>query len=137
MKNLEISKQNWSLPKSDFCENFGISESEYQHLIKMRNKYISNRISLPNPLIANLYNDGHITFDNVDDSQITLGNPNNAKSMDSSNGSAKNSIKAKIDSSGNSVIEISSTDRLFIRICACLAIVSSCVKIYHCIKGIK
>lgn len=134
---LEINKQYWSLSKSDFCEKFGISETEYQHLIKMRNKYLNNKVSLPNPLVVNVHDDKSITFDNVDDSQMTLGNVNNAKSMDLSNSSAKNSIKAKIDGSGNSVIEISSTDSLFIKICACLAIISSSIKIYHYIKGIK
>ena len=124
---LEISKKDWSLTKSDFCKKYGMSEIEYKNINKIRNEYLINKISLPDPLIATINDDSHVTFDNV----------NGTTSKEQNYKISQNSIKAKIDSSGNSVIEISSTDRLFIRICACLAIVSSCVKIYHCIKGIK
>lgn len=127
MKKIEINKKDWSLTKSDFCKNYSISEAEYQTINKMRNEYLNNKISLPNPLIATIDDESHIKFDNV----------SGTTSKEQSCKNSQNSIKARIDSCGNSVIEVSSTDRLFIKICACLAIVSSCIKIWKWVKEIK
>ena len=103
MKNLLITKQDWALAKTIFCEKFGVSEDEYKNLIKQREEYRKGGSPLPNPVGCTIQDDGHITFNIASE----------CRTKEQTCACPINTVKARLDSNGNGNIEYTSTNKYF------------------------
>ena len=103
MNKLLITKQDWALAKSIFCEKFGVSEDEYKNLIKQREEYRKGGSPLPNPVGCTIQDDGHITFNIASE----------CRTKEQTCACPINTVKARLDSNGNGNIEYTSTNKYF------------------------
>ena len=103
MKNLLITKQDWALAKTIFCEKFGVSDDEYKKLIKQREEYRKGGSPLPNPVGCTIHDDGHITFNIASE----------CRTKEQTCACPINTVKARLDSNGNGNIEYTSTNKYF------------------------
>lgn len=127
MKTFNISKQDWALSKSLFLEEFGVSDDEYQKLIKQREEYRKKRIQLPNPVGCTIQDDGNISFDIASE----------CRKIEQTSTCPINTIKARLDSNGNSYIEFT-TDSKFLRyLVEILIILSSALGIYKSLLSFR
>lgn len=127
MKIIRISKQDWALSKSLFLEKFGMSDDEYQKLIKQREEYRKERIPLPNPVGCTIQDDGNISFDIASE----------YREIEQTSTCPINTIKARLDSNGNSYIEFT-TDSKFLRyLVEILIILSSALGIYKSLLSFR
>ena len=103
MNKLLITKQDWALAKTIFCEKFGVSEDEYKNLIKQREEYRKGGSPLPNPVGCTIQDDGHITFNIASE----------CRTKEQTCACPINTVKARLDSNGNGNIEYTSTNKYF------------------------
>lgn len=103
MNKILITKQDWALAKSIFCEKFGVSEDEYKNLIKQREEYRKGGSPLPNPVGCTIQDDGHITFNIASE----------CRTKEQTCACPINTVKARLDSNGNGNIEYTSTNKYF------------------------
>ena len=123
MKNLIFYKQDWALAKTIFCEKFGVSEDEYKNLIKQREEYRKGGSPLPNPVGCTIQDDGNISFDIASE----------CRKIEQTSTCPINTIKARLDSNGNSYIEFTTNSKFLRYSVGILTILSSALGIYKTI----
>ena len=123
MKKIILTKQDWALSKSLFFEKFGVSDDEYQKLIKQREEYRKERIPLPNPVGCTIQDDGNISFDIASE----------CRKIEQTSTCPINTIRARLDSNGNSYIEFTTNSKFLRYSVGILTILSSALGIYKTI----